>query len=107
MRLNNLELMEEFYSEIKEDYPDLDFETLKEVCFGPWRFVKDEMESGNLNGVRLKYFGVFQVYPGRARNMLHNNRKNFEKGILDKKKFEKLESMLTNYIKKLEDNEKN
>ena len=103
MKLDNQQLLEKFYQEVSSKYPDVDFEQIKEVCFGPWRFLKDEMESGNLTTVRLKYFGTFQVYEGRARNMLYNLKVKFENNKIDEVYYMKYKTMIENYLKRLDE----
>lgn len=103
MKLDNQQLMEEFHSTVKNEFPNIDFEQLKDICFGPWRFLKDEMESGNLPTVRLKYFGTFQVYPGRCNNMLYHLKNKFEKGLITEEFYNKYKTMIENRLKNLED----
>jgi len=102
MELKNNELIEDFYKEEKEKYPELTIEQVKEICFGPWRFLKKEMESGDLPTVRLKYFGTFQVYEGRARNMLHTIEKRFKFHKISPKQYFKLKEMLERFLKSYE-----
>lgn len=103
MRLDNQELMEEFYSTVKDEFPDVDFEQLKDICFGPWRFVKQEMESGELPSIRLKYFGTFQVYPGRCNNMLYHLQNRFNKGLITEEFYLKYKTMIENRLKNIKD----
>lgn len=105
LRIESQELLEEFYSIIKEQYPDLNFEQVKEICFSPWLFVKEVMESGSLEGIRLKYFGTFQVYPGRAKAMLKRNEEKFNKGHIKEKRYLQIKEMITNYLNKIENEE--
>lgn len=98
MKLQNSELIEEFYNQEKHKYPDMTLEQFKEVCFGPWRFLKHEMESGELPEVRLKYFGTFQVYQGRAKHMLENLKKRFKFHKIDPVQYHKLKDMLEKYL---------
>lgn len=98
MKLNNADLMQEFYEQEKDKYPDVSFEQFKDICFGPWRFLKHEMESGRLPKVRLKYFGTFQVYPGRAKNMLRIINERFANNKIEDKQYYRLKEMLENYI---------
>ena len=99
MKLDNMTLMKEFYDREKEKYPTLSFEQFKEICFGPWRFVKHEMESGKLPSIRLKYFGTFQVYPGRAKSMLKTINDRFKYNKISSKQYFHLKEMLENYLK--------
>lgn len=101
MKLDNQQLMSEFYDNIKEAIPGVTFKQIKDICFGPWRFVEDEMESGNLTSIRLKYFGTFQVYRGRAENMLYNLDKRLEENRISLDYYNKYKTMITNYLNKL------
>ena len=103
--LKNPELLEEFFEENKYDYPDITQEQMKEIVFGPWRFLKKDMENGELGTVRFKYFGTFQVYEGRARNMLKQIKRKFEEQRLDHKIYFRVKEMLETYINKI-DNDK-
>lgn len=100
MKLENDELIEEFYRKIINNYPQLTLEQLKQICFTPWKFLKQEMESGELTEVRFKYFGTFQVYPGRAVHMLHNLNDRHKYNKIDPKQYEKLKTMLEKFIAK-------
>jgi hypothetical protein len=99
MKKSNVDLMTEFYEEEKDKYPDVSFEQFKEICFGPWRFLRHEMESGRLPKVRLKYFGTFQVYEGRAKNMLPTIKNRLDTGKMEIKQYQRLKVMLETYIK--------
>lgn len=102
MKLDNQQLIEEFYNQEKDNYPDITLEQFKDICFGPWRFLKDEMESGKLPEVRFKYFGTFQVYQGRAKNMLQNLKKRFEFKKIGSEQYFKLKNILENYLNEKE-----
>ena len=106
MKLDNQQLMSEFYDKIQEGIPGVSFEQLKDICFGPWRFVKDEMESGNLTTIRLKYFGTFQVYQGRAENMLYNLDKRLETKKITTEYHEKYSVMIKTYLNQLYEKDK-
>jgi hypothetical protein len=99
-RLRNEELLHEFYAKYGDNYPDLNLEQFKEIVFTPWIFLRQEVESGELETVRLKYFGTFQVYPGRAKRMLTNIKERFKYNKIEPKQFFKLKDMLEKFIKK-------
>ena len=104
MVLKNQELIEEFFERNKYKYPDMTLKQMKEVCFTPWSYTKKNIESGELPTIRLKYFGTFQVYEGRARNMLHNLKQRFKFHKIDPKQYFKLKEMLEKYLKQYEKN---
>jgi hypothetical protein len=98
MKLTSEELVEEFYNLNKDKFPDITLEQAKDICYGPWRFLKKEMESGELSEVRFKYFGSFQVYPGRAKNMLENIKERFKFNKINKEEFFRIKTMLEKFI---------
>ena len=99
MGLNNQELIEEFFENNKYKYPNMTIEQMKEICFMPWSYTKKNMESGELSTVRLKYFGTFQVYEGRARHMIHSLKQRFKFHKIDSKQYFKLKEMIEKYLK--------
>lgn len=103
MRLTNKELIDEFYVRIQEQYPHLSQEQVRDIVFGPWRYLKQGMESGDLPEMRMKYFGVFQVYKGRAVNMLASLEERFKEGQVDTLTYQRLTTMLKKYLKRLTD----
>lgn len=104
MKLSNKEVIEEFYEKIKEDYPELTFKQVKDLCHSPWFYAHREIASDNLPDVRLKYFGVFRVYEGRARDMLPTIERRREEGILSKEKYEELKAMITKFLRRKDEN---
>ena len=103
MVLKNDELLHEFYAQEGHKYPDLNLEQFKEVVFTPWVSLLKEMESGELETVRLKYFGTFQVYEGRARRMLINLKQRFNFNKIEPAQYFKLKTMLEKYLNKTKD----
>lgn len=103
MKLDNQALMSEFYKLIEEDYPDLSYEQLKEVCFGPWRTLRMTMEDGSLSPMRLQYFGNFEVKKGRAEFSLKTMEKRYLAGSMSSKDYNRYKSMIEKYL----ENEKN
>ena len=101
MRLESRDLIEEYYNTIKDKYPDLTPEDCKEICSAPWKFLKQEIESGELPEIRFKYFGSFQVYKGRAENMLYNLKVKFDNQKITEDYYMKYKVMIENYLKKL------
>jgi len=107
MKLENKDLIEEFYLKEKNKFPDLSLEDFKEVCFGPWRFLKAEMENGNLSEVRFKYFGTFQVYEGRVKHLLHNLNIRYSLNKIGKEDYLKRKAVLENYLNKKQNGQNN
>lgn len=96
----NKELFHEFYAKHGHEFPEVDIEQSKEAAFAPWRFLKKEMEVGDLETVRLKYFGTFQVYTGRAKRMLQTLKDRLRFHKIDKLQYQKLSIMLDKFLKR-------
>ena len=97
--LKNEELLHEFYSQEGHKYPKLNLDQFKEIVFTPWVMLRKEIESGELDTVRLKYFGTFQVYEGRAKRMLINLKQRFKYNKIEAKQFFQLKDMLEKFLK--------
>lgn len=106
MKLENDKLIAEFHKLNKDKYPDIDLEQAKEICNGPWKFIKQEMESGELPTIRLKYFGTFQVYQGRAKNMLDKLKERFRYNKVERSEFYRIKEMLEKFISNYESTSK-
>ena len=98
MKLLNDDLINEFYKIIGSS--DITLEQAKDICYGPWRFLKEEMESGELSEVRFKYFGTFQVYPGRAKNMLVKLKERVNS--ISTQEYLRIENIINNFLNKNE-----
>ena len=98
MILENQDLLNEFFEKNKDKYPDISYEQFKDIVFGPWRFLKQEMENGNLETVRLKYFGTFVVYPRKASSELEKLKKRFEEGTIVHKEYFRLKAMIEKFL---------
>lgn len=98
MRIESEKNIRKFHEEISEEFPDLTFQQLKEICHGPWEFLKREMGNKRLPEVRIKYFGVFRVNRGTAVQKLKSNKVRFEKGLMEEPRYNSLKEMLENFL---------
>ena len=98
LRKGSQELLKEFQKELPQEYQHLNYEQLREICYSPWKMLKDEMEQGTLVPVRFQYFGTFQVYEGRAKNMLKRLQKRYEENTINHQEYFRLKKMLENYL---------
>ena len=97
-KLTNDNLLKEFFKKMQDKYPEITIEQAKDICHGPWRFLKREMESGELSEVRFKYFGTFQVYKGRAKNLLSKLDSQFQNKIIPEKEYLRIKPMLEKFL---------
>lgn len=105
MRIETNDIIKEYSNSIKEEYPELPFEVIRDICIGPWVYLKECMESGSLDNIRLKYFGVFYVCPARAKRLLEEAKERFSKQYITPKQYFKIKSNIEKYLKNLENEE--
>jgi|VirMetMinimDraft_7_1064189.scaffolds.fasta_scaffold03147_11 hypothetical protein len=96
------ELITEFHQELLEKYPDITYEEVRDICYAPFTFTRKQMESGECKTVRLKYFGTFRVYPGRAKGLLVRLKDKFEAKLVEPSEYFRIKAMIETY---LQDNE--
>lgn len=99
-KFDNQDLMSEFYQEIKDKYPEVDYNQIKDILFGSWMNLKQEMESGDLRDVRFEFFGVFRVHEKRVAGSHKMNQIKLEKGIMPLDKFNHYSNMYDKYFKR-------
>ena len=102
MKRTSEELIIEFHQKMAHSFPGISFKQAKEICHGPWIYLHNQMESGELEEVRLKYFGTFQVYAGRARNLLIYLKERFRFNKIEKNEYFRIKEMLEKFMKKNE-----
>lgn len=104
MKLDNQILIEQYYEKIKENYPDLSFDELKKIVSAPFSFLKQEMASPELPTIRLKYFGTFVVYEGRAKYILERTEESFRKGNITEKLYNERKKTIQALLQKRNEN---
>lgn len=101
MEFSNPELFEAFYIKNRDKYPDLTLEQFKEVISTPWLYLKQQMESGELPEIRLKFFGKFRVYPKKAQGELNKLDEKLEKKLITPEQHAKFKLMIEEYLKNI------
>lgn len=91
-------LIEDFYKDVKLDYPNLSLDDFKKICRQPFSYLRSQIEDPNLPEIRLKYFGKFIVYPNRARAMLKYSDKSHLSGRIDDERYNEIQTMLKKYL---------
>ncbi len=103
MKLSNQELMKEFFSQEKDNYPDLSLEDMTEIVHTPWRNLKIAMEEGSLDEVRIKYFGTFKVHKGRAVAERAKVERKFKEGTINEKTYMRVKTVIDRYLENEEE----
>lgn len=98
------EVIVEYIKTIIDKYPQYTEKQLIDVCKSPFRLIKSEMKNKTLRDIRVKYLGVFCVFPGRAKGILRQTKKLFEQGKLTKEFYEDVLLITNKYLKNHEAN---
>ena len=91
------DLVEEFYEEIKNTYPDIPLNEFRIICNSPFKFTKEVINRGVLKNVRLQYFGVFEVMPSRVKYSLKTLENNYKTGKITEERYNKRKEILERY----------
>ena len=91
------DLVEEFYEEIKNTYPDISLNEFRIICNSPFKFIKEVINRGVLKNVRLQYFGVFEVIPSRVKYSLKTLEENFKNNKISEDRYLKRKVILERY----------
>ena len=92
-------LIEEFYEENKDTYPDIPLNEFSVICNSPFKLVREVINRGVLKNIRLQYFGVFEVMPSRVKYSLQSLENNYTKGVISEKRYKERKEILSNYEK--------
>lgn len=66
-----------------KEYPEYSKEEILEISKLYFTYIREEIESGNLNQIRIKYFGSFRPMLGKLKHLKYNI--NWEKFNLKEK----------------------
>ena len=94
------ELIESFYEQHKDEFPDINLSEMKLVVSSPFEMFKETMQSGEFEEVRLQYLFVARVSQARVIKHLRSVYKNKKENKISDKAFKKYEKLLLGYIKK-------
>lgn len=106
MRYSADEIFRDFVKEgLPEEYKDIPIDTLKDVCYTPFLFLRRIMDSYVLTEVRFKYFGVFLVSPKKCKTLLERAEFRLAKGYITEEEYYKTKTMIENYFESIRKNE--
>ena len=75
-------LVEDYYAQVKDKYPDIELERFARICKSPFYFIKKIMEDRTFPVIQIKYLGKFLVYPGKVKAILKSLKLSKEKGAM-------------------------
>ncbi len=97
MKLDNLELLNEFFAKERETFPDISYDQVRDIVAGPWRHLHKVMTDGELEEVRIKYFGNFTIYPKKVEAEAAKLELRFKSGTVSEKDYIRIKEMIKKY----------
>ena len=89
--------IEQYYDQVKEQYPDITLEHFKLICTAPFKQVKKVMSSGILRDIRLQFLGIFEVSGSRVKYSKKTLTENFENNLISEKRYLERLKVLNSY----------
>jgi len=89
--------IEQYYEQVREQYPNIDLEHFKVICTAPFKQVKKVMSSGVLRNIRLQFLGVFEVSQSRVKYSKRSLQANYDNGLISEKRYTERMKVLNSY----------
>lgn len=103
MKLENLDLLNEFFEKERASFPQVNYDQVKDIVAGPWKHLQKTMVEGNLEEMRIKYFGNFIVYPKKVESTLARLEVRFKEGVVTEKEYTRIKVMINKYLNESKD----
>jgi hypothetical protein len=71
--LDNDTLIKQYFEQVKDKYPDIDFARFEKICKSPFYYIKSIMEREDMPTILVKYLGKFRVFSGSIKTLLREN----------------------------------
>ena len=106
MRYSAEEIFKDFVKEfLPQEYSHLPMETLKDICYTPFLFLRRVFQSDILTEVRFKYFGVFFVSARKTRGMMNRAEIRHAKGYITDEEFQATKFKVQTYFNSIKEEE--
>lgn len=96
--ISSVDLITNFQEEFKDKYPDVSLEEMKLICTAPFEMMKEVMESGSLEDIRLQYLFVAKVSAPRVIRHLKDIYSKKSANNISERGFEKYNNLLLSHI---------
>ena len=97
MKLEIKEVVDQFYEEIKADFPSLSKEQIRDIVYAPFAVLKKVIQGDVLSVVRFQYLGTFYVSLKKVDYLLRKLDKDLDSGQVTQKKYFEKKKMYEDY----------
>ena len=91
--------------ELAKELPEYSEEQIQEMVYSCWGFFKENMESGVLTKMRIKYFGTFITSVKKVKGMLRNMDTRLSKGLISQEDYDKYKKTIVEYLEKVKEDD--
>lgn len=107
MKLEIKEVVDQFYEEIKAEFPSLTKEQVREIIYAPFITLKRVIQGDVLSVVRFQYLGTFYVSLKKINYLERKNERDYNNGDIPQKKYLERKKMYEDYRNRKEISEDN
>lgn len=90
--------IKEYFEQVKEKYPGIDFERFAEICKTPGNFIKECIRGEGFPRILVKHIGKFRVFKGKIKKQLENEEAFYKRGITTEEYYIDKKNKLTSYL---------
>lgn len=76
-----------YWEEVKDQYPNMDFDTFEKICKAPFEFIKKCIRDDRLPFIAIKYFGKIRPKYNLISNMIRCFKDKTEELYVNKRNF--------------------
>src|SRR4051812_41464938 len=102
MRLQTKQVIVDLWKLERNNYPGMSYYEFAQICKTPVAYIKECMESPELPVLRIRYFGIFEVYTGKVENILRRLDNRFNRKRIGQEKYNKLKLYYEDLLEKLQ-----
>lgn len=102
MKLENQDLIQEFYEKNKHVYPNMTFQQVKDCISTPYLYARQNMELDGFPVIRLKYLCTFAPSLGKIKQSLITMKNAFDLLRLEARIYFPRKKVLEDYVAKQE-----
>lgn len=105
MKLEISEVIDRFFEQNKEKYPNLTKEQVKEIVTGPFMSFRKSMERNEIKVYRFQFLGTFYVSLAKAKTSLARLEEGFKEQRIEPVTYFRLRKMLVEFIERKQNEE--